>query len=89
LVEDIQSCKHNNTAIVRAQQFIKQNYTRDLSLEEVATSINLAPAYFSRLFSQITGASFINYLTEIRTQRAKELLKGTDDNIKEIGETVG
>jgi two-component system response regulator YesN len=64
-------------------------YVRDLSLEEVAASINLVPAYFSRLFSQITGASFINYLTDLRIQRAKELLQGTDDQIKAISETVG
>jgi two-component system response regulator YesN len=89
LITDIQSCKNYNSAISRAQQFIKQNYARDLSLEEVAASINLVPAYFSRLFSQITGASFINYLTDIRIQHAKELLQGTDAKIREISETVG
>jgi two-component system response regulator YesN len=89
LIADIQSCKNYNTAIGQAQQFIKQNYARDLSLEEVAASINLAPCYFSRLFSHVAGTSFINYLTEIRIQRAKELLQGTSDKIKDISATVG
>jgi AraC-like DNA-binding protein len=89
LIADIRSGNNYNTAISRAQQFIRQNFARDLSLEEVAAEINLAPAYFSRLFSQVTGTSFINYLTEVRIRRAKELLQGTNAKIKEINETVG
>jgi YesN/AraC family two-component response regulator len=89
LIADIRSGNNYNTAISRAQQFIRQNFARDLSLEEVAAEINLAPAYFSRLFSQVTGTSFINYLTEVRIRRAKELLQGTNAKIKEISETVG
>ena len=89
LITDIQACKNYNAAIIRAKQFIEQNYARDLSLEEVATSINLAPAYFSRLFGHVTGTNFINYLTNIRIQRAKELLQSTNAKIKQIGEAVG
>lgn len=61
----------------------------DLSLDKVASTVNLSPNYFSSLFNQETGMTFIEYLTEIRMEKAKEYLRCSGRKITEIGYLVG
>lgn len=49
----------------------------------------MSPAYFSTLFKRETGQSYVNYLTEVRLQKAEELLEKTDDKTYEIAQKVG
>ena len=64
----------------RALHYIDQNYTdENLSLNAVAKAANISPNYFSGVFSQEMGQTFVEYLTEKRMARAKELLAGTQD----------
>jgi two-component system, response regulator YesN len=75
--------------INQAKTFIQENYAKDLSLEEAAESVFLSPVYFSRLFKEVTGKSFIKYLTSLRISKAIELLENTHYRANEIGEMVG
>ncbi len=85
----IQSNKQN-TVISKAQDYIKQNYNKDISLESTAEIINISPYYFSKLFKEETGTNFSDYLTDLRISRAKELLNQDPDmNIKEISIEAG
>jgi two-component system response regulator YesN len=61
----------------------------DLTLDKVAATVNVSPNYFSSLFNQETGMTFIEYLTEIRMEKAKEYLRCTGRKITEIGYLVG
>ncbi len=86
----------NKVSLTRAQQiinqaidFMKKNYHRQISLEEVARVVYLSPAYFSTLFKQQTGISFSQYLTRLRVDKAKELLDKTWLSISEISQAVG
>lgn len=81
--------QRNNNLIDRAIKFIKENYHRDISLEDVAHHVYLSPCYFSRLFKQVQGENFIDYLTRVRLEVAKELLLRTDLSINEIAARVG
>ena len=56
---------------------------------DVANFLELNPAYFSRIFRQKTGVCFVDYLAEIRINKAIELLKNSNMNISEISEEVG
>lgn len=75
--------------IEQVEAFLQENYHRDLSLEEVAESVHLTPHYFSKLFKKQTGQTFIDYVTRLRIEKAKELLGDEQLNIKEICYDVG
>ncbi|MCX7708442.1 MAG: response regulator [Clostridia bacterium] len=70
-------------------EFIKQNYTRELSLEEAAGIVGLSNFYFSKMFKQYKNVNFVDYIAEVRINKSKELLKDPSINIKDIGELVG
>ena len=61
----------------------------DLTLDNVASTVNVSPNYFSSLFNQETGMTFIEYLTDIRMEKAKEYLRCSGRKITEIGGLVG
>ena len=65
----------SQSAIEKAVKFINENFERDLSVDEIAESQNLSKYYFMRLFKQSMGKSTVQYLKELRIERAKELLK--------------
>lgn len=77
------------TVILQAKKYIKKNYSKDISLENVAAYVNLNPTYFSRIFSQQTGRTFIDFLTDVRMEIAKNLLKNTDMRVQKISEEIG
>lgn len=69
--------------------FIKENYHRDLSLEEVAAHVSLNTTYFSRFFKQQTGEKFIDYLSRCRIEQAKHLLELPGSKVYAVCEQVG
>lgn len=72
-----------------AQKYIEKKYQHKLSLEEVARAVHLTPHYFSRLFKKETGYSFVEYLTQIRLNKAKLLLCDPSVTINDIAEKIG
>jgi two-component system response regulator YesN len=75
--------------ISKIKAVVLKNYSDDVSLDEIATSVNFSSAYLSRLFKKETGQNFIEYLVNIRIEKAKSLLKDPDMKIYEIAEKVG
>lgn len=69
--------------------FINANYDKDISLEVAADYIKMSPSRFSHLFKENVGISFKKYLTLVRIERAKELLKTTDYTILRIANECG
>ena len=74
----------SNSIIEMAEEYIKDNFHKDVSLDEVSKTVNISPYYFSKIFKEGTGKNFIEYLTNIRMERAKELLSTTEHSMKEI-----
>lgn len=72
-----------------AVRYLKENYTRDVTLTEIAREIGFSPNYFSSLFKKYSSLSLFGYLNKIRVEKAKELLKERRCNIKEISNLVG
>ncbi len=73
-----------------AGDYIEKNYGNDeISLNTVAASVNLSPNHFSTIFSQEMGKTFIEFLTDVRMGKAKELLRSTAMKTSEIAYAVG
>ncbi|MGB9802782.1 response regulator transcription factor [Desulfofundulus sp.] len=75
--------------IWRVKELIRKNYTKPITLTQIARQVHLSPAYLSRLFKQRTGQSFIEYLTEVRLNEAKALLLTGEETIDQIAGKVG
>jgi two-component system response regulator YesN len=84
------SRKKYSSLLQDARTYINQNFdNEEISLNTVAASVNLSPNHFSTIFSQETGQTFIEYLTFVRMEKSKELLRGTSMKTAEIAYAVG
>lgn len=79
----------NSELVKKAVQYISQNYTSNITLEDVAEYVHLNPAYFSTLFKQSSGSTFKEYLNMVRIEESKRLLLNTDYTIIDIAIAVG
>jgi AraC-like DNA-binding protein len=75
--------------IARAKQFIAEHQTEELSLEQVAKSVHTSKFYFCKMFKKVTGINFTDYLSRVRTERAKNLLLNPNLRVSEIAYEVG
>ena len=90
--EALNQARDNTTrkAIVEAKSYIQENYADpELSVDMLSRHLHMSPAYFSTVFKKETGQTYVNYLTEVRLQKAEELLKETDDKTYEIAQKIG
>lgn len=84
------SRKKFGQVLEKAKEYIEENYNQeDISLNTVAAHVNVSSNYFSTIFSQEMGKTFIEYVTELRMKKAKELLMTTNKKASEIAYDVG
>ncbi len=67
-----------------AMNYINDNFQKDISLDDVSRVVNISPYYFSKIFKEENGLNFIEYLTNVRIDKAKKLLEDSNLSIKEI-----
>lgn len=76
--------------IARVKQYVQEHYGDDrLSLNDAARHVNVSPSHLSKVFSQETGKTFIEYLVETRIRKAQELLLSTKFKSYEVANRVG
>lgn len=73
----------------KALRYLEENYTQNISLEQISEESNISRYYFSRLFRKTTGMNFNKYLTRIRVDKAEALIKSTRKSIIEIAYETG
>ncbi|OIJ21282.1 hypothetical protein BKP45_00410 [Anaerobacillus alkalidiazotrophicus] len=78
-----------DAAIIKAKTFLQENFTKEIGIESVSEVVDLSVSYFSVLFKQKTGVTFLEYLTNLRMEHACVLLKTTDLKTYEIANMVG
>jgi two-component system response regulator YesN len=72
-----------------ACEFIHAHYRDDLTLTQMAEYTNLSISHFSSLFKRYTGESLITYINQVRVEKAKELLRNSNDKMYLIAEELG
>ncbi|QYR24234.1 helix-turn-helix domain-containing protein [Paenibacillus sp. sptzw28] len=81
----VQVTKATQSAVV----YLQNRYMEDISLDSCAEHVGMSPVSLSKSFKQVIGKNFIDYLTELRMDKAKELLRETDQKINDIAVNVG
>ncbi|MDR0563101.1 MAG: helix-turn-helix domain-containing protein [Spirochaetaceae bacterium] len=77
------------SALRKAERFIWENYTRKISLQEIATASGLSAPYFSTIFKEEMGENLSSYLNRIRVEKASRMLTETDLSLSEIAGACG
>lgn len=75
--------------ITKAKQFIAEHITEELSLSRVAAAVHTSVFYFCKQFSRYTGATFTEFVSRMRTEKAKNLLLNPNLRVSEIAYEVG
>jgi AraC-like DNA-binding protein/ligand-binding sensor protein len=83
-----QGIRHSS-ALRKAERFIWENYTRKISLQEIATASGLSAPYFSTIFKDEMGENLSNYLNRLRVEKASAMLAETDLPISGIAAACG
>ena len=80
--------KTDNIVVDKLIQFINDNFSKNISLQDAAESVFFNPAYCSRFFKEQTGENFSNYLLKVRMEHAVKLLKD-NKKINDISKECG
>ena len=83
--------ENNQTAMIMAQvrRYLEDNYMFDLSLDSVGEILHISPAYLSAQFKKYQKMNFLDCLTELRINAAKELLADPFRSTAEVASMVG
>ena len=81
--------KKLSSVIISAKSYIAEHFGNEITLEDVSQAVNVSPNYFSKLFKDETGSNFIDYLTELRIEKAKQILADGNTGNKEICYQIG
>lgn len=91
VVHHVQVWRNNHAKgmLHKAKEYIENHYAASITLELVAEYVELSPYYFSKLFKDRFGMTFIDYVTEIRIKHAKAEMVDPGKSLKEICYSIG
>ncbi|TCL61777.1 AraC family two component transcriptional regulator [Hydrogenispora ethanolica] len=87
-IRDHKILKHKQV-VEEARSYMAEHYHEPLTLNRLAGVVHMSPNYFSSVFSNELGQSFLEYLTELRVEKAKQRLGDPDAKAFEVGAGVG
>jgi AraC-like DNA-binding protein len=85
----VQQANAEPPVIAKAKEFIKEHYTEDLSLGQVAQAAHASIFYLCKLFRKATGVTFTEFVSRTRVEKAKNLLLNPNLRVREIAFEVG
>jgi two-component system response regulator YesN len=80
---------YRDSIVYQAKGYMQKNLGKPITLNDVADAIHLTPHYFGQMFKEVTGITFLHYLTKIRMEKACELLRDPRLKHYEISNLVG
>jgi AraC-like DNA-binding protein/ligand-binding sensor protein len=85
----VQRCNQDPPLVKRAKEYIARHLSDRIKLGNIARALNMSPFHFCRTFRQATGRTFVDYLSHVRVDKAKILLRDRSFRISEIAYEVG
>ncbi len=89
LVSSCEKKRKTQTKMEKAKGYIGEHMADEISLHAVANFIDLSPNYFTTLFKEYTGETFMDYVIRVRIDKAKELLTAGQFKVYEVANAVG
>jgi len=80
---------YKNQIVLNAKKYIRNRYTEKLTLNEVAAAIGISPNYLSYLFKKYSDCGFIEYVNQVKIQKAKELMTEKNMKVYEVAGVLG
>ena len=80
---------HGRALLFKAREYIDLRYAEQISLDHIADALQISPFYLSHLFSRESDFSFVEYITQARMRKAKDLLSSGAKNVSEAAYAVG
>ena len=81
---------HKNLQVIqRAAEFMKLKYYSKVTIDDIAQAVYLSPCYLSRIFKQELGCTLMEYLTKVRVEKAKTMLKDPRFNVMQVANEIG
>lgn len=84
-----QAAPYVSDTVQSMQEYIHEHYAEEVTLQALANQFFLHPNYLSKLFTEKTGQNFIEYLTQVRVENAKKLLRETGLKVYDVSQMVG
>jgi len=81
--------ERGNKKMTDIYNYVRENYSKSLSLERISNIVRMTPFAFSRFFKKHSGAGFVEYLNRVRLNKACYLLRETTYNVNEIASNCG
>ncbi|MFC5471709.1 response regulator [Cohnella suwonensis] len=88
-LESVLKKKTSDVLMLSARDYIERNLSADLSIDLLADYLGISGSYFSLLFKQHVGETFVEYVTKQRMEMAKSLLALSDKSVTQVGQMVG
>ncbi|CAI6014880.1 response regulator [Cohnella sp. JJ-181] len=88
-IDNVMKKKTSDVLMLSARDYIERNLSSDLSIDALADYLGISGSYFSLLFKQRFGETFVEYVTKQRMEMAKSMLAISDKSITAVGQMVG
>jgi two-component system response regulator YesN len=88
-IESVMKKKTSDVLMLSAKDYIERNLSTELSIDTLADYLGISGSYFSLLFKQHLGETFVEYVTKQRIEMAKSLLALSDKSVTQVGQMVG
>ena len=89
LMDRIYAVNNNLQVVDEAMQYIREHFDKNLTLKEIAHAVYISPYYLSHIFKERLNCTVIDYLTSVRMEEAKKLLRKKGLSIVSIAERIG
>jgi two-component system response regulator YesN len=79
----------NLQVIQKAAEYMRDNFNKKLTIDDISQAVYLSPCYLSKIFKQELGCTIMEFLTKVRIDEAKKLLRNPRYNIMQVANLIG